>query len=496
MKTHKEPVRASRLISKDDLCRVEQPPQACGMVLFGASGDLAARKLLPSLAQLSAENILPKSFYLLGVSRTPKTSESYRREIAQSLKAAGVKDKGFVKRCDYLAGDGSDPGFYRTLSAKLAELDRLHGVTGRRLFYLSTAPSLFSVIAHNLHEAKLSRPPAGGWTRLVIEKPFGRDLASAETLNTDLRLAGFREDQIYRIDHYMGKETVQNILMMRFANLLFEPAWNSHYVDHVQITNAETLGVEHRAGYYDQAGVVRDMFQNHLLQVLSLVAMEPPAGLGADGVRDRKLDVFRAIKPLEPNRVVLGQYSRYRREPGVARDSRTPTFAALRLEIDTWRWHKVPFYLRSGKCLAERVTEIAVVFRHVPVSIFKPLLADQLCPNVVRLRIQPDEGISMRFEAKHPGPKLCMSSVTMDFGYQRTFGVTPPEAYTRLLLDAMNGDQTLFARSDAVEQCWRVIAPALRVPRTLASYKPGSWGPAQAQALLEREGRRWDLPYA
>ncbi len=494
MKAPRHGISASRLISKDALCRMERAPDPCVMVLFGASGDLAARKLLPSLAQLAAEKILPKGFRLLGVSRTPKTTESYRREIAAALKEAGVKESGLLKQCDYLAGDGGDPGFYRALNQKLA------GLGGRRLFYLSTAPSLFPVIAQRLHEAKLSRPPAGGWTRLVIEKPFGRDLSSAEKLNSVLQGSGFREDQVYRIDHYLGKETVQNILMLRFANVLFEPAWNSHYVDHVQITNAETLGVEHRAAYYDQSGVVRDMFQNHLMQLLSLIAMEPPSGFGADGVRDRKLDVFRAIKPLGTKDSVVAQYASYRREPGVSRDSVTPTYAALRLELDDWRWHGVPFYLRSGKCLAERVTEIAVVFRHVPVSIFKPLLADHLSPNVIRLRIQPDEGVSVRFEAKHPGPKLCMSSVNLDFSYERTFGAKPPEAYARLLLDAMNGDQTLFARSDAVEQCWRVFDPVVRqwerATKPLPSYSAGSWGPDEAEALLARDGRRWDLPYA
>lgn len=477
---------------------MEKPAEPCALVLFGASGDLAARKLFPSLAQLAQAGLLSKGFYLLGTGRTPMSDDGFRRQVAASLKAAGLKQPGFVKACYYHAGDADDPAFYRALSQRLVELDRVHGVKDRRLFYLSTAPSLFPVIAGRLHEAKLSRPASGGWTRLVVEKPFGRDLASAESLNGALRKAGFREEQIYRIDHYLGKETVQNILMLRFANVLFEPAWNSHHVDHVQITNAEILGVEQRAGYYEQAGVVRDMFQNHLMQLVSLISLEPPTGLGAQSVRDRKLDVFKSIIPLSSRAAVLAQYTGYKREPGVAKDSRTPTYAALRLEIDNWRWHGVPFYLRSGKKLAERVTEIAVCFKRVPVSIFQPLLADQLAPNVVRLRIQPDEGVSLRFESKHPGPKLCMSSVTMEFDYKRIFGMGPPEAYARLLLDAMTGDQTLFSSSAAVEQCWRLVDPVIRgwAKRSLPSYASGSWGPAAAEELLAREGRRWDFPYA
>jgi glucose-6-phosphate 1-dehydrogenase len=352
--------------------------------------------------------------------------------------------------------------------------------------------------------------PKQGWSRVIIEKPFGQSLESSQKLNHEIRRY-LREEQIYRIDHYLAKETVQNILMFRFANLMFEPVWNRNYVDHVQITAAEQLGVEHRAGYYEQSGVLRDMFQNHLLQLMTLISMEPPCSLEANAVRSRRMDVLRSVRVLSPseieNNTVVGQYGSgkieeknvigYRQENGVNPNSRIATFAALKLEVDNWRWQGVPFYIRCGKRLADRLVEISVHFKRVPTSIFKPLLADQLSPNILKFRIQPDEGISMRFEAKHPGPKLCMSTVTMNFGYQDTFKTPPPESYARLFQDSMLGDQTLFARSDQVEESWRIIDPIVNFWEDQKSpevpiYASGSWGPKESDTLIAQTGRSWE----
>jgi glucose-6-phosphate 1-dehydrogenase len=348
-----------------------------------------------------------------------------------------------------------------------------------------------------------SRQP-DSWVRIVFEKPFGHDLESAKTLNNALQKV-FREKQIYRIDHYLGKETVQNILMFRFANAIYEPVWNNKYIDHVQITAAETDGVEHRAGYYEGAGVMRDMFQNHLFQLLSLIAMEPPASMAPDAVRDEKTKVMASLAfPKDrdwEDQVVRGQYEAgaiadkvvigYRQEPGVKPDSKTETFAALKVEIDNWRWHGVPFYLRSGKRLSARETDIVVVFKHVPTSVFQPLNPDQISPNTLHFRIQPNEGIFLRFEAKHPGSKLCMSSVTMHFDYEEAFGLKPPEAYARLFHDVMIGDQTLFAREDWLEHSWRFLGPLLENSTDLNFYASGSWGPKEADDLIQRDGRQW-----
>lgn len=494
---------------------MEPAPEPCAIVIFGASGDLTRRKLLPSLFHLHLNNLLPKQSYVLGISRTRLTQEEFREKARQALpkdQEAGPLES-FLGRLRYLSGDFSDPSFFRALARTLKELDEACGVRARRLFYLSTPPSSYPVIAGGLGQAGLARPSPDGWARLVVEKPFGADLLSAQRLNEVIHRS-FGEDQVYRIDHYLGKETVQNILMLRFANTLFEPAWNRNTIDHVQITAAETLGIEERSGYYEQSGVLRDMFQNHLLQLLALVAMEPPSSFEPDSVRDRKVDVFKSIRPLREEElaedVLCAQYAAgtiggqavaaYREEKGVSPDSKTPTFAALKLGIDNWRWQGVPFYLRSGKRLARRATEIAVQFKRVPVSIFRPLLADHLAPNLLRLRIQPEEGISMRFETKHPGPKLCISSVSMHFDYRETFGTPPPESYTRLFLDAMIGDQTLFARSDGVEQSWRVLDPILRYREAqgkgrLLFYPAESWGPPESADLLARDGREWHIPH-
>lgn len=498
--------------SREALCLTETVPDPCAIVIFGASGDLARRKLIPSVFHLHSAGALPSGYRVVGVGRTPLSDEAFRESMRGALPAGApaAKTADFLDRLSYLAGDIQSPEFYSGLERRLAELSREHGLKGR-LFYLSTPPSAYPVIAERLAGAGLAADAPGAWSRIVIEKPFGYDLASARALNALVHKC-FREDQVYRIDHYLGKETVQNLLMFRFANALFEPAWNRNHIDHVQITSFETLGVEHRAGYYDQAGVLRDMFQNHLTQLLAMIAMEPPARFSADAVRDKKVEIFKAVRPLTAEALerdlVLGQYAAgaaggkpvpaYRDEPGVSAGSAAPTFAALKLEIDNWRWQGVPFYLRSGKRLGERLTEISVHFKRVPVSIFRPLDAEELCPNVLRFRIQPEESVSIRFEAKRPGPKLCLSPVSMNFSYRETFGAEPPEAYARLLLDAMAGDQTIFARADGVEECWRVLDPALkfadeRGESALRFYPAGTWGPDAAGELLTRDGRGWEI---
>ena len=506
------PATVSRVITKEELCLLEKVPSSCGIVIFGASGDLTHRKLLPSLLTLALENLLPKQFYILGVARSPMSDGEFQVKVLESLAGLGApKDReDFSQRCSYLAGDYQDPQTYEKLRQKTLQLDAQFQTSCRRLFYLSTPPSLYEDIVGQLGKMGFadSRQP-DSWVRVVVEKPFGTSLSTAEALNTTLRRV-FREKQIYRIDHYLGKETVQNILMFRFANAIYEPVWNRKYIDHVQITAAESSGVEHRAGYYEQAGALRDMFQNHLFQLLSLIAMEPPASLIADAVRDEKSKVMASLSfPKDrdwEDQAVRGQYDAgaindgvvlgYRQEPGVRPDSSTETFAALKVEIDNWRWHGVPFYLRSGKRLSTRVTEIVVVFKHVPTSIFQPLLAEQISPNTLHFRIQPNEGIFLRFEAKHPGPKLCMSSVTMHFDYEEAFGIRPPEAYARLFHDVMIGDQTLFSRQDWLDHSWRFLDPivdrwAQDKQTGLSFYPAGSWGPKEAEDLIQRDGRQW-----
>jgi len=508
----RQAILASKIYTKEELCLLEQVPEPCAIVIFGASGDLTHRKLLPSLFHLSTHALMPKSFYIVGVARTEMSDEKFQEHVRSSLpKDASKEDTDrFVARCRYLAGDYGDAKLYQRLSTALCELDGKFDVHCRRVYYLSTPPSIYGDIVAQLGNSGLARPDSEkGWVRVVIEKPFGSSLPTSEHLNTALR-THLSEEQIYRIDHYLAKETVQNILMFRFANIMFEPVWNRNFVDHVQITASEQLGVEHRAGYYEQAGVLRDMFQNHLLQLLTLIAMEPPSSLEANAVRSRRNDVLKSVTPMREYQVkentVVAQYGAgamngervpgYREEKGVGPASRIATFAAVRLEIENWRWQGVPFYLRSGKRLAEREVNVSVHFKRVPTSIFKPLLADQLTPNVLRFRIQPDEGITMRFEAKHPGPKLCMSTVTMDFGYQETFKTPPPESYARLFQDAMLGDQTLFTRSDSVQEAWRIIDPIAhhweKGQEPIPTYPAGSWGPAESEALLSRDGRVWD----
>jgi glucose-6-phosphate 1-dehydrogenase len=505
-------VSVSRVMTKEELCLFEQVASPCGIIIFGASGDLTHRKLLPSLFTLAQENLLPKQFYILGVARSSMSDAAFQAKALESLGSSGTPAARaeFVKHCGYLSGEYDDSKTYDALKGRLTRLDQTYETAGRHLFYLSTPPTLYALVAGRLGGSGLAESPKNdSWVRIVLEKPFGSSLETAVQLNVALRKV-FQENQIYRIDHYLGKETVQNILMFRFANAIYEAVWNKHYIDHVQITAAESDGVEHRAGYYEQAGALRDMFQNHLFQLLSLVAMESPASMAADAVRDEKSKVLSSLcfpKGSEwTDGAVRGQYvagllngknvADYRQEPGVQPTSTTETFAALKVQIDNWRWHGVPFYLRSGKRMKTRTTDIRVVFKHVPTSVFQPLLADQISPNILHFRIQPDEGIALRFEAKHPGPKFCMSSVTMHFDYEEAFGVRPPEAYARLFHDVMIGDQTLFSRQDWLESSWRFMDPILERWKNekqngLAFYPAGSWGPAEAEQMLEKDGRRW-----
>jgi glucose-6-phosphate 1-dehydrogenase len=492
-----------------------QPGGPCAMVIFGASGDLTKRKLVPALYNLCRQELLPEHFAVIGFARGTLTTETFRKAMREDIRrfCDCTPDPGLwdwiENRIHYVSGDATRPESFQALRAQLAEVERDHGTQGNVLFYLATAPEHFGTIVRQLREAGLT-DERGGWRRVIVEKPFGRDLESARALNTELR-AVLSERQIYRIDHYLGKETVQNLLVFRFANGIFEPIWNRRYVDHVQITVSETVGVEGRAGYYDHAGALRDMVPNHIFQLISLVAMEPPISFEANAVRDEQAKVLRAIQPMSEEEVlkltVRGQYGpgraggkdlpAYRAEKNVGPNSATETFVAMKLGIDSWRWKDVPFYLRVGKALRERRTELMVQFRRPPFSLFRGTSVEELTPNRLVVRIQPDEGIQLHFGAKIPGATMRLGTVDMDFRYQDHFGAEPATGYERLLYDAVLGDQTLFQRADMVEAGWSVVTPLLDVwsalpPRNFPNYAAGSTGPKEAETLLERDGRRWN----
>jgi glucose-6-phosphate 1-dehydrogenase len=492
-------------------------PEPCAFVIFGASGDLTSRKLLPALYALWHDLLLPARFAVVGVSRGDMTDEAFREKARAAVaefgrvKPEGESWKAFAECLTYIGGDFDDPKTFEGLREHLKMADAERGTAGNRVYYLAVPPSVFPPLIRKLGEAGMVEHDGGPYTRVVIEKPFGRDLRSARALNQELR-ATLVEDQVFRMDHYLGKETVQNLFVFRFANSLFEPVWNRNFVDNVQITVAEPIGVEGRGAFYEEAGIVRDIVQNHMMQLLSLVAMEPPGRFLANEVRDEKVKLVHSVHipaPEEVERItVRGQYGPgaiagqevvgYRKEPGVAPDSAVETYAALRLEIDNWRWAGVPFFLRAGKRLPKRVTEIAVQFRAVPHLPFADRSA-QAEPCVLVLRIQPDEGISLRFNAKVPGFRIALQPVKMDFRYGTSFGTEPPEAYERLIVDCMIGDATLFARADEVEAAWALMDPILAVwaehrPGDFPNYESGTWGPASAAKLFAREGRGWRRP--
>ncbi len=495
-------------------------PEPCVMVILGATGDLAHRKLIPSLYNLEVDHLLPHGFTVVGFARQDQHQESFRDDMRHAVdeysRYAPIQPQvwdSFAQGLFFQPADFGDPECYRKLVDVLKKVDEERGTQCNRIFYLAVPPTVVAVISEMLGKSGLVTPNASGerWTRVVVEKPFGRDLQSATTLNADLHKV-FNENQIYRIDHYLGKETVQNILVFRFANGIFEPVWNRAFIDNVQITVAEDIGIDRRGGYYETAGALRDMVQSHMMQLLTLTAMEPPVSLHPDAIRDEKVKVLRAVDRYTPalveRDVVRGQYGPgwvggkevegYRSEAGVAPDSETETYVALKVFVDSWRWAGTPFYLRTGKRLPKRETEIAVTFKRAPLALFQEISQDTeaLAPNTLAMQIQPDEGISLRMVAKVPGQGMQIQPVDMDFLYGASFSRQSPDAYERLLLDVMLGDSTLFTRKDEVEEEWSIVTPILDAwqqqrPPHFPDYEAGTWGPEAAVKLIERDGRHW-----
>ncbi|KPJ77571.1 MAG: glucose-6-phosphate dehydrogenase [Deltaproteobacteria bacterium SG8_13] len=490
-------------------CAILQRSDPCLIVIFGATGDLTARKLIPALFNLYRSQGLPESFAIVGCGRTQMDDPQFRDHLEAGLTLRNGSDRKqwetFRGQLYYQPIVYDDPQTYASLAQRIDSLDRRHSTRGNKIFYLALPPSLYEPVAQMIGKAGLNREQGGSWARLVVEKPFGRDLKTAENLDRNLHRY-FTEHQVFRIDHYLAKETVQNVLMFRFANAIFEPLWNRRYIDSIDIMATETLGVEHRSGYYEQAGVLRDMFQNHMLQLLALTAMEPPSRFEADWVRDERVKVFRSLRAFPADSMekslVLGQYAAgvidgkpvpaYRKETGVHPESITPTYAKMRVYVDNWRWQGVPFYLTSGKRLAEKITRITIQFKEVPHSMFRPVLGESIRPNRLILGISPEENISLTFQTKTPGARVCLRSVTMDFHYQHAGTEMMLDAYEKVLIDCMLGDQMLFWRQDAVELCWSFLTPILtacetcRHPEALMHfYQAGSWGPPEAAALVE-----------
>jgi glucose-6-phosphate 1-dehydrogenase len=495
--------------------RVGRPGDPCVMVIFGAAGDLTRRKLVPALYNLARNQLLSREFAVLGIAHSPLSEEDFHKKVVDDVRRY-TGDNGdpdliewFTRHMYYVTGEFSDKNIYSQLKSNLEKIDKEHSTHGNYFFYLATAPNFFGPIVEQLSAAGLMAEGDNQWRRVIVEKPFGHDLESAKSLNQQLlRVAS--EKQIYRIDHYLGKETVQNILAFRFANGIFEPIWNRRYIDHVQISVAETVGVEQRGSYYDNAGALRDMVPNHIMQLISLTAMEPPVSFQADAVRDEQAKILHAIQPHTSedvlSRTVRGQYAdgiveakrvpAYRAEGDVPPNSKTETFVAMKLAIDNWRWADVPFYLRTGKRLPAQNTHIVIQFRRAPFVLFRDTPVENLMPNQLVLHIQPEEGISLQFAAKVPGPVMRLGAVDMNFEYADYFGTQPSTGYERLLHDCMIGDQTLFQRADMVEAGWCVVSPVLDVwkalpPRNFPNYPAGTWGPKEAEELLERDGRHW-----